>query len=132
MRKGNSRWILNGILSLILCLFVAGCAQKPATTVPAKSAETGKYRVGLVFDVGGRGDKSFNDAAYAGLEAAKKELGDKIEIKYLEPSGSGENREQLLRLLAQDKVDLVFGIGFMFTDAIRKVAKDNNLPIREG
>ena len=124
MRKGNSQWILYVILSLILCLFVAGCAQKPATTVPAKSAETGKYRVGLVFDVGGRGDKSFNDAAYAGLEAAKKELGDKIEIKYLEPSGSGENREQLLRLLAQDKYDLVFGIGFMFTDAIRKVAKE--------
>ena len=117
--------ILRLILILIFCMLVTSCAQAPAvTTAPAKSPETGKFRVGLVFDVGGRGDKSFNDAAFAGLEAAKQELGDRIEIKYLEPAGSGENREQLLRLLAQDKYDLVFGIGFMFTDAIRKVAKE--------
>ena len=102
-------------------LLVAGCGGKPE---PAKQEGPKKIKVGLVFDVGGRGDKSFNDAAYAGLEKAQKEFGDKVEVKYLEPAASGENREQLLRLLAQEKYDIIFGVGFIFTDAITKVAKD--------
>ena len=110
---------------LIGSLILTGCGQNPAApAAPAKQADAKKLRVGLVFDVGGRGDKSFNDGAYAGLEAAKQELGDRLEIKVLEPAGGGDNREQLLRLLAQEKSDLVFGVGFMFTDSIRKVAKD--------
>ena len=122
---GKSRITGMGILLLILLvisLIISACSKAPETAV--KPAGPAKIKVGLVFDVGGRGDKSFNDGAFAGLEAARKELGDKIEIKYLEPAGSGENREQLLRLLAQDKYDLIFGVGFMFTDSIRKVAKD--------
>lgn len=115
-------WAALFTVVLAMTLVLAGCGKAPETQ--AKPEGPAKVKVGLVFDVGGRGDKSFNDGAYAGLEAAKKELGDKIEIKYLEPAGSGENREQLLRLLAQDKYDLVFGVGFMFTDSIRKVAKD--------
>jgi basic membrane protein A len=106
---------------LLVSLVLTGCGQ---TSVATKAPEAKKLRIGLVFDVGGRGDKSFNDSAYAGVEAARKELSDQLEIKVLEPVGSGENREQLLRLLAQDKYDLIFGIGFMFPDAIRKVAKD--------
>ena len=47
-----------------------------------------------MFDVGGRGDKSFNDAAYRGLEKAKQELG--IEFEYIEP-GPGADREAALR-----------------------------------
>ena len=122
---GKSRITGMGILLLILLvisLIISACSKAPETAV--KPVGPAKVKVGLVFDVGGRGDKSFNDGAFAGLEAARKELGDKIEIKYLEPAGSGENREQLLRLLAQDKYDLIFGVGFMFTDSIRKVAKD--------
>src|SRR5271166_3550275 len=45
-----------------------------------------RVRVGLVFDVGGRGDKSFNDAAYRGLTTAQKELG--VSVEYLEPASS--------------------------------------------
>ena len=122
-KRLDKKWLL--CLVLLLVLIVGGCGQTPAApAAPAKQPEAKKLRVGLVFDVGGRGDKSFNDGAYAGLEAARKELGDRLEIKVLEPAGSGDNREQLLRLLAQEKSDLVFGVGFMFTDAIRKVAKD--------
>lgn len=80
--------------------------------------------MGLVFDVGGRGDLSFNDMAYEGLAGAAAEFGDKIETKYLEPAAGGENREQLLRLLAEDGYDLIFGVGFLFTDIIDKVARD--------
>lgn len=80
-----------------------------------------KPRVGLVFDVGGRGDKSFNDAAYAGLSRAERELG--VQAFYLEPAGS-EDREAALRLFAAQGYDLVIGVGFIFSNDINQVAAD--------
>lgn len=91
---------------------------------PAAQAQAKKFRVGIVYDVGGRGDLSFNDMAYAGLARAQKEFGARIETRDLEPTAGGENREELLRLLAGEKYDLIFGIGFLFTDSITRVAKD--------
>lgn len=78
-------------------------------------------QVGLVFDVGGRGDKSFNDAAYAGLEAAQQELG--IQFTTLETS-EGADREAQMRQLAAGPAKLIFGVGFLFTDDIRELAKE--------
>ncbi|HEY5546031.1 MAG TPA: BMP family ABC transporter substrate-binding protein, partial [Gemmatimonadaceae bacterium] len=46
--------------------------------------------VGVVFDVGGRGDKSFNDGAFLGAERAIRELG--ARVRYIEP-GEGTDRE---------------------------------------
>jgi basic membrane protein A and related proteins len=113
------------LLVLLVGGLVAGCGQAAAPAKPVeKPAAPAKKKVGLVFDVGGRGDLSFNDSAYAGLEKANKEFADKIEVKYLEPSASGENREELLRLLASQKYDLIFAVGFLFTDQVAKVAKE--------
>ena len=78
-------------------------------------------QVGLVFDIGGRGDKSFNDAAYAGLERAKKELG--IGYTTLETS-EGADREAQLRQLAAGDAKIIFGVGFLFTDDIKTLAKE--------
>ncbi len=78
-------------------------------------------RVGLVFDVGGRGDKSFNDAAYEGVERARRELG--VTIEMLEPSGA-EDREAALRLFAARGFELVIGVGFIFSSDINVVARD--------
>ena len=72
-----------------------------------------------MFDVGGRGDKSFNDQAYAGLERAQKELG--ITFHTLE-TGEGADREAAMRQLAAGDAQLIFGVGFLFTDDIRKLA----------
>jgi len=79
-----------------------------------------RARVGLVFDVGGRGDKSFNDAAYIGLMRAEKELG--VEVRYLEPA-STEDREAALRLFASQNMDLVIGVGFIFSSDVDAVAR---------
>jgi basic membrane protein A len=78
-------------------------------------------RIGLVFDVGGRGDHSFNDAAYAGLVQAETELG--VEGAYLEPVGS-EDREAAMRLFAARGLDLVIGVGFIFSSDVDRVARD--------
>jgi len=88
------------------------------------SAQARKLRIGLVYDVGGRGDLSFNDMAAAGLDRAAKAFAARIETKELEPAAGGENREELLRLLAGERYDLILGIGFLFTDSITRVARD--------
>jgi len=106
-----TRW-----LTLVpLCLLFISCG-KGQPGVPVNS------EVGLVFDVGGRGDKSFNDAAYLGIQTAKDSLG--VNFQYVEPSG-GSDRESALRQLASQKgIGLIFGVGFIFTDDITNVAKD--------
>ncbi len=77
--------------------------------------------VGIVFDVGGRGDKSFNDGAFAGAERAQRELG--ARVRFIEP-GEGSDREAGLRLLAAEGMDLVVGVGFIFTDDLALLARE--------
>ena len=83
-------------------------------------ADKRRVRIGLVLDVGGLGDKSFNDGAYAGLKRAESELD--IETRFIEP-GDGSDRESALRQLAASGMDLVIGVGFIFTDDIRAAAR---------
>ena len=111
-------------MRIAAALLVVVAAILWAIPGPQATAQAKKWRVGIVYDVGGRGDLSFNDMAYAGLARAQKEFGASIETRDLEPTAGGENREELLRLLAGEKYDLIFGIGFLFTDSITRVAKD--------
>jgi basic membrane protein A len=105
-------------LCLGLVLLNAALLLVPARTPPG--AGIGKaLRVGLVFDVGGRGDKSFNDSAYKGLDAAARKLG--VVPHYVEP-GDGADRESALRMLAAEGCDLVIGVGFIFSDDMNRVA----------
>jgi len=99
-------------------LLAAGCSQSAKEA--AKSSSAG-FQVGLVFDIGGRGDKSFNDAAYNGLVRAQKDLG--VHFSTLETS-EGSDREAQLRQLASGDSKLVFGVGFLFTDDVRALAKE--------
>jgi basic membrane protein A and related proteins len=82
-------------------------------------------RVGLVFDSAGRGDKSFNDSAAAGLDEAKQKLGDQLETKDLTPNKEGSNRKEILDSLASDGYGLILGIGFAFAPDIVKSANEN-------
>ena len=82
-------------------------------------------KVGVVYDIGGRGDKSFNDSAYAGLQAAEQKQGDKIEAKDVEPNPDGSNRKELLDGLADEGYGLIFGVGFLFSEDIAKSATES-------
>jgi basic membrane protein A len=109
---------------LVLTSFSCGKKEKEprqSQRTQQTQSSAASFKVGLVFDVGGRGDKSFNDSAYRGLERAKKELG--ISFEYIEP-GEGADRESALRLLASGDAQVIFGIGFLFTDDITAIAKD--------
>ena len=99
---------------------LAGCGSGPKSS-SSTPAEGHPLEVGLVFDIGGRGDKSFNDAAYAGLDSAQKHLG--IHYTTLETS-EGADREAQLRQLAASDAQIIFGVGFLFTDDIKTLAKE--------
>lgn len=86
-----------------------------------EAANSSPIRVGIVFDIGGRGDKSFNDGAYAGADSARNTLG--VNVRFIEP-GEGADREAGLRLLAAEGMDLVMGVGFIFTDDLLRLAKE--------
>lgn len=135
----NRRWLRLFAVLMGLALFAAACGDDDDTDTgsgdggsdtTAASDDGGDggdlpgegIRVGLVYDVGGRGDQSFNDAAYAGLTQAQDELG--VQIQDLEPSGGGEDREELLRTLAEDGYDMIIGVGFAFADSMAAVTAD--------
>jgi basic membrane protein A and related proteins len=122
------RGVRSGALLVAFGLVVAACGGDGGgggggtggggTTTEAK-------KVGLVFDSAGRGDKSFNDSAAAGLDAAKQKLGGQIETKDLTPNKEGSNRKEILDSLAGDGYGLILGIGFAFAPDIVKSANEN-------
>lgn len=86
-------------------------------TAEVFSAE--KLKIGLVLDKGGKDDKSFNSAAFAGATQAEKDLG--IELKYVEATDVN-SLENLHRQFAKKNYDLVIGIGFAQSDAVKKIS----------
>ncbi len=96
------------IALLIACVVVVG-------TAPAA------LKVGLIYDVTGRGDLSFCDAAYAGAKKAEDEWG--IKLTEVTPSQSTDT-ELTLRRLAKLKYDLIIGVGFLFQEPMNRVASD--------
>lgn len=80
------------------------------------------FNMGLTFDIGGRGDQSFNDSAAAGADRAVAELG--ITVTDAEPNADGSDRAQLLQLQA-DTSELVVAVGFLFAGDVVEVAAEN-------
>jgi basic membrane protein A len=108
--------VVSGVL---LALHFALSFVRPHGAMPLPDGEG--LDVGIVFDLGGRGDKSFNDGAYLGAERAARELG--ARVRFVEP-GEGSDREAGLRLLAAEGMDLVIGVGFIFTDDLSQLAQE--------
>jgi basic membrane protein A len=108
--------VLGGLVALNAALLIAGAFHAE----PIGAGATRRLRVGLVFDVGGLGDKSFNDGAHRGLMRAAEDLD--LEVRTIEP-GDGSDRESAIRQLAAARFDLVIGVGFIFTDDLRAAAR---------
>lgn len=80
--------------------------------------------VGMITDVGGVHDESFNQTSWEGLQAIEKELGtDKVQVKYLESKQDADyvpNIEQFV----EEETDLIIGVGYKLADAIETAAKN--------
>ncbi|HZS08084.1 MAG TPA: BMP family ABC transporter substrate-binding protein [Blastocatellia bacterium] len=104
------------VVVLIILLPLAGCTTRP----PAAEA-AGKIKVGIVFDIGGKDDRSFNSAAWEGVKRARKEL--PVIVRDAEP-GDPTSIEPALRAFAQFGYDLIIGVGFAQGPIIEQVAAD--------
>lgn len=114
---------------LAAALVLTSCGGDDDTTTEPKadgetSAPASDIKVGLAYDIGGRGDQSFNDAAAAGLDKAKAEFG--VETKEAEATGGEPEsaKEERLRALASAGFNPVIAVGFAYSPAVAKVAKE--------
>ncbi|MFA3873942.1 BMP family protein [Streptomyces sp. MMCC 100] len=106
-----------GVASLALAATACG-----GTSSESGGDDGGDKGLAIAYDVGGKGDQSFNDAAYRGLERAKKEFGYKTDD--IEPT-DGEtdaDKEQRLSSLAKQGYNPVIGVGFAYGTAMKAVA----------
>jgi basic membrane protein A len=111
----------------VLALAVAGCGNDDESTSSSTDICKGDGngpKVGLAYDVGGRGDQSFNDAAYAGLKKATEELGATCTEGEAQDGEAESAREDRLRSMADAGYSPIIGVGFAYSDAANAVAPD--------
>jgi len=105
-------------LALAACGSKGTTAESPAASEPAMSS----VKVGMAYDQDGKGDGSFNDAAYAGLSKAETDLGVTIKEVNSGASATDATREELLTLLADGGYNPVIAVGFAYSTALAAVA----------
>jgi basic membrane protein A len=97
-------------------VFLALIALIPIAPVNAAPA---KVKIGIVYDVGGRGDKAINDAAAAGIDSAKKKFKlSNFDVRELVTTGIDFDRENRVEFLVKANYDLVIGVGPSFNQAM--------------
>lgn len=107
-------FVLLGLLGA-LTFALSGCGGAAAAEDPTK------IKVGIVFDIGGKDDRSFNAAAWEGVQRAAKDL--PIVLRDIEP-GTPNAIEPAMRAFAERNFDLIIGVGFAQAPIMEQVAKD--------
>lgn len=102
--------MIERVLKLALAGALAGALNSAAA-----------FEAAVIYDMGGKFDKSFNEAAYKGAEMFKKETG--IEYKDFEPSNESQY-EQALSRFARRGADVIIAIGFSYATPLAKVADE--------
>src|ERR1700752_4809680 len=104
------------IASLLLAtVLLSGCGGTFA------AEDTSRIKVGILFDIGGKDDRSFNAAAWEGVQRAAKDL--PIVLRDIEP-GTPNAIEPAMRAFAERNFDLIIGVGFAQAPIMESVAKD--------
>jgi basic membrane protein A len=110
-------------ISFVLLTLLVGCSMDSKESSASSSDSAGKMGagtlVGVVFDSGGRGDKSFNDSAFAGAERARTELG--VEIKTVD-SRKESDYDDNISAMAEAGSKIVFAVGLGQATALEEVA----------
>ena len=119
----GKRLLLRVVTLLAIAALVAATGASARTDGAAgpatKQAKQATFKIGLVTDIGGLNDRSFNHLAYLGLQRAKTKL--KVQTRVL-TSSSGSDYVPNLATLAQGHYNLVIGVGFLMADAVDTVA----------
>ncbi|MFF7747802.1 BMP family protein [Streptomyces sp. NPDC007971] len=113
-----SRITIAGVATAALAVTVSACGSSSTST----SSEGKSKGIGLAYDVGGKGDQSFNDAAYAGFQKAQKDFG--VSGRDVEPTDNESDADKVQRLetLAKAGYNPVIGVGFAYAGAVKEAA----------
>ena len=107
---------------LLLCLVAVTAAIFSGCVNRTEARREGcQIRVGIVFDIGGKNDRSFNAAAWEGVKRAEKDL--PICLYDVEP-GNPTSIEPAMRAFAEKGFDLIIGVGFAQGPILKRVATD--------
>ncbi|MFJ9703807.1 BMP family protein [Streptomyces sp. NPDC101234] len=109
----------------VIALAAAGCGKSSQDTGASSTSSSGKYNgkgIGLAYDIGGKGDQSFNDAAFAGFQKAEKEFG--VGGRDVEPADNETDADKVQRLdqLAKAGYNPIIGVGFVYAPAVKEIA----------
>lgn len=107
-------------IALALCMVFALCACGQAAPAASGSA---KVKVGMVTDVGGVNDKSFNQTSWEGLQALAKE-DSSFEVTYLESKTDADYKTNINTFI-DEGTDLIICVGYMLADATKEAAEAN-------
>lgn len=113
-------------VAMAAALTLSACGSDEGTDEGTDSgdAPTSDVKVGMAYDVGGRGDQSFNDSAAAGLDQAKEEFGMDSQESEAEDGEAESAREERLRTFADAGYDPIIAVGFAYAASIGKVAEE--------
>lgn len=119
---GVRGWRRAGVGILVAGVLSASAAGGPGALAASERPRAGSERVGLAYDVGGPGDRSFNDAAATGLRRAKADLG--VATDSVTPTGDVDRARRLAALVDRGS-GLVVGLGFRWTPTVVASAAQN-------
>lgn len=122
---------LTALMMAAVCVSLTACGGSGTSTAENNSTEgntsaaakdASELKIGLVTDVGGVNDGSFNQTAWEGMERAAEELG--VSVDYLESSTDADYAPNLENF-ADEEYDLIISIGYMLADATKTAAEQN-------
>ena len=91
--------------------------------IPSQASAANNIKIALVYDVGGRGDKSFDDAAALGIDLAKKRFGlSALSVRELVTVGTEFDRENRLEFLAKAGYNIIIAVGPSFVNSVAYIA----------
>lgn len=120
------KWLVVVLMvAMVSTLALTGCGKKDNNNANDEVKSNGKgkgFKIGMVTDIGGVHDKSFNQSSWEGLEQLKKETG--ADIKYLE-SKADTDYVPNINSFVKGGYNLTWGIGFLMGDQVKQAALDN-------
>ncbi|WP_327697295.1 BMP family lipoprotein [Streptomyces sp. NBC_00459] len=115
------------IATAALAMTATACGSTSSENDSASSSSSsdgakGGVKIGLAYDVGGRGDRSFNDSAARGADKAEKEFSGSLKELTAKSSDTEADREQRLTDLADAGYNPIVAVGFSYATSVDKVA----------
>ncbi|WP_455542561.1 BMP family ABC transporter substrate-binding protein, partial [Intestinibacter sp.] len=105
-----------GLTAIMIDSLLVGCSRNKT------ESNNNVYKIGMIADIGGVNDESFNQSTWEGLQQAQEKYGkDKVEVKYVESNQEADYTTNIETFVDED-LDLIIGVGYKMADALEEAA----------